>query len=486
IVEHRVTLHEGTAARVLADEANGRALENERAEGEQLAESPVDLALAAHLHALVEQLLELLVNGEALGDVGVGVADLSDDLGADTGLLRLALDLGAELLRADDRDRAGLGGVRLRERDLEAVLEVGLRRLVLLLGDVTAADERLRVQAAHRALVLDEAVHERLRHRRVVALVVSAATVADEVDDDVAVELLAVLEGELRGAHDRLGVVTVHVQDRRLDRLGDVGGVLRRARILRQRREADLVVDDDVDRAARAIRAQVRHLQRLDDDALAREGRVAVDEDRQPRERPRGEFVLLRADDALENAVDGLEVGGVRGQIDVDLRAVRTAEGALGADVVLHVAGSALVARERALELAEDLAVGLARDVRQHVEAAAVGHADRGAREACVGGAVDDAVEQRDQRLAAFERESLLADVLRLQEGLERLGLVELAEDAELLVVVGLLVGSLQLLLEPVALLVVSDVHVLDADGAAVRVAEHAENVAELGLALAA
>src|SRR5690606_29914704 len=83
-------------------------------------------------------------------------------------------------------------------------------------------------------------------------------------------------------------------------------------------------------------------------------------------------------------------------------------------------------------------------------------------------------------------REALLADVLRLQERLERLGLVELAEDAQLLVVVRLLVGALELLLEPVALLVVADVHVLDADRAAVRVAQHAEDVAELGLALAA
>ena len=88
--------------------------------------------------------------------------------------------------------------MRLGERDLEAVLEVALGLLVLLLGDVTAADERLGVEAADRALRLDEVRHERLRHRRVVALVVTAAAVADEVDHDVAVEALAVGEGELR------------------------------------------------------------------------------------------------------------------------------------------------------------------------------------------------------------------------------------------------------------------------------------------------
>ena len=87
---------------------------------------------------------------------------------------------------------AGLRGVRLGEGALEAVLEVAVRLLVLLLGDVAASDERLGVELADRALRLDEVVHERLRHRGVVALVVAAAAVADEVDDDVALELLAV------------------------------------------------------------------------------------------------------------------------------------------------------------------------------------------------------------------------------------------------------------------------------------------------------
>src|SRR5690606_41456817 len=41
----------------------------------------------------------------------------------------------------------------------------------------------------------------------------------------------------------------------------------------------------------------------------------------------------------------------------------------------------------------------------------------------------DHRVEQRDERLAALEREPLLADELGLQEGLERLGVVEPAQD---------------------------------------------------------
>ena len=52
-------------------------------------------------------------------------------------------------------------------------------------------------------------------------------------------------------------VLAVDVEDRRLDHLGDVGAVLRRAGVARGGGEADLVVDDDVDRAAGRVAGEV-------------------------------------------------------------------------------------------------------------------------------------------------------------------------------------------------------------------------------------
>ena len=319
-------------------------------------------------------------------------------------------------------------------------------------------------------------------------LVVTAAAVADEVDHDVLVERLAELEGQPRDADHGLRVVAVHVEDRRLDHAGHVGGVHRRARGLRGGGEADLVVDDDVDGAAGAVAAQLRHVERLGDHALAGEGRVAVQGDRQDGEVRAAlvDDVLLGADDALDDRVDRLQVGGVGGQRDLDLLAVQAGEGALGAQVVLHVAGAVHRLRvEVALELAEDLRVRLADDVREDVQAAAVGHADDDLVQAGLGGRVDDRVEQRDDGLAALQREALLADVLRLQEGLEGLGRVQPAQDAQLLLALRLGVRALDAVLDPLALLRVLDVHELDADGAAVRVAQHAEDVAQLHQGLA-
>ena len=98
---------------------------------------------------------------------------------------------------------------------------------------------------------------------------------------------------------------------------------------------------------------------------------------------------------------------------------------------------------------------------------------------------VEHGVEQRDDGLAALQREALLADVLRLQEGLERLGGVQPAQDAQLLLALRLGVRALDAVLDPLALLRVLDVHELDAGGAAVRVAQHAEDVAQLHHGLA-
>ena len=148
-------------------------------------------------------------------------------------------------------------------------------------GDVAAADQRLGVELPDAALAVDDVVHQRLGERRVVGLVVAAAPVADHVDDDVLLELAAELDGELGHPHARLGVVAVHVEDRRGDHAGDVGAVERRARRRRRGREADLVVHDDVHGAAGAVAAQLRQVQRLGDHALAGERGVAVHQQRQ-------------------------------------------------------------------------------------------------------------------------------------------------------------------------------------------------------------
>ena len=123
-------------------------------------------------------------------------------------------------------------------------------------------------------------VHQRLGERRLVALVVAVPAVADHVDDDVLAERLAELERQLGDVDDRLGILAVDVEDRHLDHLGDVGAVARRAGVAGRGGEADLVVDDDVDRAAGACSRAAATGSASRPPALAGEGRVAVDQER--------------------------------------------------------------------------------------------------------------------------------------------------------------------------------------------------------------
>ena len=63
-----------------------------------------------------------------------------------------------------------------------------------------------------------------------------------------------------------------------------------------------------------------------------------------------------------------------------------------------------------------------------------MGHADDDFLDAGCAGLLNEVIQQRDQRVAAFEREALLADVLRVQVALEAFGRGELPQDVAALV----------------------------------------------------
>ena len=126
----------------------------------------------------------------------------------------------------------------------------------------------------------DRLVHQRLGERRLVAFVVAVAAIAEHVDDDRLLEFLPEFGRDLGGVDHRFRIVAVHVEDRRLDHLGDVGRIGRGARIARIGGEADLVVDDEMHRAAGAVALQPGQPEAFGDHALAGERRVAVDQQR--------------------------------------------------------------------------------------------------------------------------------------------------------------------------------------------------------------
>src|SRR4051812_13016099 len=125
----------------------------------------------------------------------------------------------------------------------------------------------------------DDLVHQRLRERGLIRLVVPMPAVPDEVDEKVLIEALTIGVAEAHGLDAGLSVVSVDVDDRNLETLREVAAVVSRPRIDWVGRESDLIVGDDVQRAADAISAQQRHVERFSDDAFARERRIAVHHD---------------------------------------------------------------------------------------------------------------------------------------------------------------------------------------------------------------
>ena len=374
----------------------------------------------------------------------------------------------------------------------EVVPDLGGDAVRLVLGERPLLHERARVELADGLLGLDLGRHLRLRVGRLVGLVVAVAAVADQVDQDVVAELLAEREREPDRGDAGGDVVGVDVEDRDVEALGEVRGPARGARVVRVGGEADLVVGDQVQRAADGVAVQRLQVERLRDDALAREGRVAVQDDRHRGvgvQRRVGALArgLHRARGALDDRPDVLEVRRVGLQPHQHALLVAALVGALGAVVVLDVARAALrdrghgLDRGRALELAEDRLVRAAQVVGEHVQPAAVGHADDDLARALDGGELDHLVEHRDGHVQALDRELLLAQVGLVHEALERVHLGQAAQQRDLLLrAERLAVGAgLDLLAQPDALAVRGDVLDLVGDRAAVGLAQVRDDVGQ-------
>ena len=119
---------------------------------------------------------------------------------------------------------------------------------------------------------------------------------------------------------------------------------------------------------------------------------------------------------------DDLEVRRVEGQRHVHVAAGRT-HVARESLVILDVAGALeLLEVVLAFEFRKQVGGRLAEHVDQHVQAAAMRHAEDDVLDAVHAAALDQVVEQRDQAVATLEREPLLRRVLGREIALETFG----------------------------------------------------------------
>ncbi len=332
-------------------------------------------------------------------------------------------------------------------------------------------------------MVRDRAIHQRLSEGRLVAFVMAVTAIAEDVDHHVLLEAMAELGRDARDMHDRLGIVAIDVENRRLNFFRDLGAIGAGARIGRAGGEADLVVDDDMDRAAGAIAFELGEIERFGHEALAGESRVAMHQQADDLiALGVAALALFGAHLAEHHGIDRLEMRGIGGQREMDEVAVEAAV-RRGAEMVfdvaraLHVFGIGGIA----LEFGEHGGKGLAHHVGQHVEPAAMRHADDQLFHAELAAALDDLFERGDQRFAAIDAEAFGAGVALVAKALEHLGIGQaledraLAGDGEL----GVIARHLDARLNPLALLELLNVHVLDADLLAIGRLERDQDVLE-------
>ena len=101
----------------------------------------------------------------------------------------------------------------------------------------------------------DVLIHPWLRCGGFVRLIVAVAAIADQVDDDIALKFLPIIKRNLRAKDHRFWVITIDVQDRRVNHFGNIGAIEGTTRIFHFGGEADLIINHHMNGAANAIAA---------------------------------------------------------------------------------------------------------------------------------------------------------------------------------------------------------------------------------------
>ena len=190
---------------------------------------------------------------------------------------------------------------------------------------------------------------------------------------------------------------------------------------------------------------------------------------------------LARIHRTDHHRIDDFQVRRVERQRQVH-RAGRRIHVGRETHVVLDVAGRQVGCR-LALEFREQHRRRLAQRIHQHVQPAAVRHADDDLLCALRGRDTHQFVHGDDGRFAALEREALLADILGMQVALHRFGRRHAFQEALAVFdrVAVIAAHRLQPSLDPALVRDVGHVHVFGADAAAIHLTHRFEDFAQAG-----
>lgn len=88
----------------------------------------------------------------------------------------------------------------------------------------------------------------------------SILPVANQINDHIFLKLFPVIIGKLETSGDTLRVISINMQNRRPDCLGQVRAIETGSGLIGNRSESNLVIDHNMDSASYVIRDQILHL----------------------------------------------------------------------------------------------------------------------------------------------------------------------------------------------------------------------------------
>ena len=142
----------------------------------------------------------------------------------------------------------------------------------------------------------------------------------------------------------------------------------------------------------------------------------------------------MRAHAAEHDGIYKFQMARIEAKREMNFPAIAHRPIAAVAEMIFHVAAFRPQFRLGVGEFLENFAGIFADDVRQHVEPAAMAHADDDGFHALMAGFFDGEIEQRQKRFAAFERKCFRAEKFCAEKFLENHRVREPRENAELFV----------------------------------------------------
>src|SRR5690606_6503840 len=342
----RVPMGERAANGVLSGHANGRALEEQRAIRQQFSFRPSQLAgFEERGLSVAQQFFNLFDGLESLRYGDEGLTDFLYDIGRDGRIGRHVkvfgpcpthlLPLFLHFLRAVWQ--------RLLLHFVEAILQLVAKLLVHRIRQrgvkLTTLYQLACIYLARVGMAGNDVVQLRLGKLRLVSFVMAVSAIAQQIDENILLETLTVLDGQVGCERYSLGVVAVDVEYRRIHNLGDVGTVNTGTRIVVVGSKAYLVVDNKVDRAPGEVSRKTGHLHHLVDNTLTGDGSVTVNENGHGLRYISSVFVVDLATRIPEHQrIYRLQVGRVWRKLYINLFPRRREDVAGIAQVVFYVA----------------------------------------------------------------------------------------------------------------------------------------------------